>query len=74
MTRKTPQEVAASVRQRLQNIPGLRHDFQYVLIRYATERLLYRLSASPHRGRFVLSGGLGPPTLLRRRAGYRSRV
>jgi len=58
MTRRTPKDVAASVRQRLQNIPGLRQDFQYVLIRYATERLLYRLSASPHRDRFVLKGAL----------------
>jgi Nucleotidyl transferase AbiEii toxin, Type IV TA system len=58
MTRTPPKDLAASIRQRLQNIEGLRQDFQYVLIRYASERLLYRLSRSPHRNRFVLKGAM----------------
>ncbi len=49
--------VAASVRQRLLNLSRAEgEDFQKVLLRYAIERLLYRLSLSPHRGRFVLKG------------------
>ena len=54
MTPAPAKDLAASIRQRLQNIEGLRQDFQYVLIRCASERLLYRLSRSPHRDRFVL--------------------
>jgi predicted nucleotidyltransferase component of viral defense system len=51
-------DVAASIHRRLQNLPDLRQDFQYTLIRYGTERLLYRLSQSPHRDRFVLKGAM----------------
>ncbi len=35
-----------------------RSDFQILLTRYALERLLYRLSVSPHRDRFVLKGAM----------------
>lgn len=50
---------AASVRQRLLNLARQRNeDFQQVLVRYALERLLYRLSLSAHRERFVLKGAL----------------
>ena len=58
---KTPGafNVAASVRQRLLNLrvkyPG---DFNVLLTRYAAERLLYRLSISPHSRQFVLKGAL----------------
>ncbi len=49
--------VAASVRQRLLNLSRTGgEDYQKVLLRYAIERLLYRLSRSPHRRRFVLKG------------------
>ena len=58
MTRKPVKDLAASIRQRLQNLGSLHQDFQYVLIRYASERLLYRLSRSPHRDRFVLKGAM----------------
>ena len=58
MTRKPVKDLAASIRQRLQNLESLRQDFQYVLIRYASERLLYRLSRSPYRDRFVLKGAM----------------
>lgn len=48
---------AASVRQRLLNHAKKHHeDFQYVLIRYGLERLLYRLSQSKVRDRFILKG------------------
>jgi hypothetical protein len=35
-----------------------KEDFQFVLTRYALERLLYRLSRSPHRDAFVLKGAM----------------
>ena len=51
--------VAASVRHRLLERSRQRgEDFQFVLSRYASERLLYRLSVSPHREGFVLKGAL----------------
>ncbi len=49
--------VAASVRARLRNKmhdTGL--DFQFLLARYACERFLYRLGASPMRDRCILKG------------------
>ena len=53
MRSRDVKDVAASIHRRLQNLPDLQQDFQYTLIRYAAERLLYRLSQSPHRDRFV---------------------
>ncbi|MCP4605458.1 MAG: nucleotidyl transferase AbiEii/AbiGii toxin family protein [Proteobacteria bacterium] len=54
---KTPKNIAASVRARLLNFAKERgDDFQLVLTRYANERLLHRLSVSPHGKRFVLKG------------------
>ena len=35
-----------------------RADYQILLTRYALERLLYRLSVSEHRDRFILKGAL----------------
>lgn len=56
---KRPRNVAASVRQRLTNRAHERgEDVDLVLIRYALERLLYRLGMSDHRDRFVLKGAL----------------
>jgi predicted nucleotidyltransferase component of viral defense system len=55
----TPGNVAASVRQRLSNLAKDRgEDFEQVLVRYALERLLYRLSKSKHVDSFVLKGAL----------------
>lgn len=49
----------ASIRQRLLDRARTRgEDFQLVLDRYAVERLLYRLSISPHREQFLLKGAL----------------
>ncbi|HLY59068.1 MAG TPA: hypothetical protein VKS60_26130 [Stellaceae bacterium] len=46
-----------SVRARLQDrARAERSDFQILLTRYALERLLYRLSVSSHRDRFILKG------------------
>ncbi len=54
--RKT--NLAASVRQRLFNRSrtGDGQAFQRLLVRYAIERLLYRLSQSPARSKYVLKG------------------
>ena len=55
----SPKNVAASVRQRLLNIAReAKEEFQFVLTRYALERLLFRLSQSPHGSRFVLKGAM----------------
>jgi predicted nucleotidyltransferase component of viral defense system len=54
-----PGNVAASVRQRLSNVAKERgEDFEQILVRYALERLLYRLSKSRHVENFVLKGAL----------------
>lgn len=50
---------AASVRARLLNrARETRQDFNLVLTRYALERLLYRISVSPHADQFLLKGAL----------------
>jgi len=52
-------DLAASVRARLLNIAKAEGtDFNQVLVRYALERLLYRLSESAHADRFLLKGAL----------------
>jgi len=57
LTRKPTTNVAASVRARLLNVAReRREDYGYVLGRYGVERLLHRLSLSPHADRFVLKG------------------
>lgn len=59
MSQKHVKDVAASVRQRLLNRSHERgEDFQLTLIYYGLERLMYRLSRSPHRDRFVLKGAM----------------
>lgn len=51
--------VAASVRARLLNrARETRQDFHLILTRYALERLLYRLSTSPHSDQLLLKGAL----------------
>jgi predicted nucleotidyltransferase component of viral defense system len=58
MSKATP-NVAASVRARLLNIAKAQGvDFNQVLVRFALERILYRLSRSPHADRFLLKGAL----------------
>ncbi len=54
-----PRNVGASVRQRLLNLAHARgQPMELLLTRYALERLLHRLSLSPHRARFVLKGAM----------------
>ncbi len=49
--------LAASVRARLLNISReSKEDFNQILVRYAGERFLYRLSISEYRQDFVLKG------------------
>ena len=51
--------IGASVRQRLLNLAHARgQPMELLLTRYALERLLHRLSLSPHRERFVLKGAM----------------
>lgn len=51
--------VGASVRQRLLSVAHARgQPMELLLTRYALERLLHRLSLSPHRERFVLKGAM----------------
>jgi len=51
--------VAASVRARLLNVAKEQGvDFNQVLVRFALERILYRLTQSPHADRFLLKGAL----------------
>ena len=59
MKEKRVKNVAASVRQRLQNLArSSGRPFQEVVQYYAIERFLYRLSQTKHRQRFVLKGAL----------------
>ena len=56
---REPRNIGASVRARLHDrARAERSDFQILLTRYALERLLYRLSVSPHRDRFILKGAM----------------
>lgn len=51
--------IAASVRARLLNVAKTQGvDFNQVLVRFALERILYRLSQSAHSDRFLLKGAL----------------
>jgi len=51
--------VAISIRQKLLNLAKKQGaDFQRTLVRYAIERLLYRLSQHPARDHFILKGAM----------------
>jgi predicted nucleotidyltransferase component of viral defense system len=57
--KNSPRNVAASARQRLLNLSKASSvDYNQLLVRYAIERLLYRLSRSRHRENFVLKGAM----------------
>ena len=54
-----PVNIGASIRARLQNLARERgQPFQALLTRFVLERLLYRLSLTAHRDRFVLKGAM----------------
>ena len=56
---KAPANLAASVRQRLRNLARSEgRDFQTLLVAFGLERLIFRLSQSAHRDKFVLKGGM----------------
>lgn len=56
---RQPRDVGASVRARLLTLAREKGQaFDLILTRYATERLLYRLSTTLHRDRFVLKGAM----------------
>jgi hypothetical protein len=85
---KQVKNAGASVKAQLRQLARRRgDDYQLLLLRYANERLLYRLAVSPHASRFVLKGAAlftlwtGSPDnvpelamCLRRRAPPRSTV
>lgn len=53
------EDIAASVKARLLNLAKAQGvDFNQVLVRFALERILYRLSQSEHADRFLLKGAL----------------
>lgn len=59
MKKRQPVNLTASVRQRLLNRAREKgEDFNLVLTRYASERLLYRLSRSQYVDRFILKGAM----------------
>ncbi|MGH8209826.1 MAG: nucleotidyl transferase AbiEii/AbiGii toxin family protein [Steroidobacteraceae bacterium] len=59
MTRGKPKNTSASIRQRLLNYStATKTDPNLVLIWYALERFLYRLSLSTYSDRFVLKGAM----------------
>jgi predicted nucleotidyltransferase component of viral defense system len=59
MTPARPANLAASIRARLLNIARTQGvDFNQVLVRFALERILYRLAQSQHVERFLLKGAL----------------
>jgi len=59
MSKTRPGNLPASVRQRLLNLSRQRgEDFNLTLVRYGSERLLYRIANSPHADRFLLKGAV----------------
>ena len=59
MTATPKANLPASVRQRLLNLSQARGEaFDLVLVRFAVERLLFRLSQSPSADRFLLKGAM----------------
>jgi hypothetical protein len=59
VTRRSPKNIAASVRQRLlDKARETGRPFNELLQYFAMERFLYRLSKSPYADNFVLKGAL----------------
>jgi len=57
--KKQKSNLVASVRGRLMNIAREQgEELQFILIRYAQERFLFRFSRSPHANQFVLKGAV----------------
>lgn len=59
MSKQSVKNMGASVRARLMAMSRERNQtFQLVLTNYVLERLLYRLSQTEHRTRFILKGAM----------------
>ncbi len=59
MTSAPPKNVAHSARDRLRKVANARgEEFNFVLLRYAMDLLLYRLSKSRHESEFILKGAM----------------
>jgi hypothetical protein len=59
VSQRQPRNTAASVKQRLFNLARERgEDFNFLLTRYAVERLLYRIDQSKHANGFILKGAM----------------
>src|SRR6476660_9952605 len=57
--RRAVSNIGASIQARLRNLAKEKEQpFELLLVRYTLERLLYRLSTSAHRDRFVLKGAM----------------
>ena len=57
MSRETPVNVPASITARLHNLARASNwNYNHLLLRYANERFLYRLSISPYADKFILKG------------------
>ncbi len=60
-----PKDLVASIQARLlQHSRALGVDHQLTLVRFAGERLLYRLAASEYAGKFILKGAALMPLWL----------
>lgn len=65
MSKKQPQDIAASIRQKLYNkAKGTDRPFQEVLQYFCMERFLYRLACSDYRDKFIVKGALMLSTWL----------
>jgi hypothetical protein len=59
VSQRQPRNAAASVKQQLFNLARERgEDFNFLLTRYAVERLLYRIDQSKHANGFILKGAM----------------
>jgi len=59
VTKPQPDALAQSIKQRLMNLSQQQNEqFNIVLVRLAVERLLYRLTRTPHATQFVLKGAM----------------
>ena len=68
MNNKTTLASAESIKARLKNEANInKKNFDYLLLHYLIERLLYRLSISPYANNFILKGGLLLYTILNER-------
>lgn len=77
MSHAEVKNIAHSVNVRLKNLAVQKQiSFDYILLRYALERFLFRLSVSQHANRFILKGAsafavwMGPVFRVTRDADY----